>query len=164
MLIQRGIKIKQHRMNGWEMSPSKHGKGFPPDESNGVGRGKQRWSEGEDGPERGEERKEEEEWEGGSGVSEFNPGKGKQGGGEKGEVGVPPALGKSCPGTGRGEHVAELTAGEPKSLFFRKEAQCGQPGSLRNPSGRTDLRVQSPGHHDGARLRRVCAWFSRALL
>lgn len=53
---------------------------------------------------------------------------------------------------------------EPKSLFFRKEAQCGHPGSLRNPSGRTDLRVQSPRHHDGARLRRVCAWFSRALL
>lgn len=83
----------------------------PPDESNGVGRGKQSWSEGEGGPEGGKERKEEEEWEGGPSVSEFNQGKGKQGGGEKGEVGVPSVLEKSCPGTGRGKHIAELIAG-----------------------------------------------------
>lgn len=36
--------------------------------------------------------------------------------------------------TGRGEHIGELTASvEAKSLFFRKEAQCDHPGSLRNP-------------------------------
>lgn len=146
MLIQRGIKIKQHRMNGWEMSPSKHGKGFPPDESNGVRRGKQSWGRGGGGWPRKRGGKE-----GGGGmgervgVSEFNPGKGKQGGGEKGEVGVPPALGKSCPGTGRGRARRRTHSWvEPKSLFFRKEAHCGHPGSLRNPSGRTDLRVHPP--------------------
>lgn len=136
LLIQRDVKIKQHLMNGWEMSPSKHGKGFPPDESNGKGRGKQSWSEGEGSTEGGEERKKEEEWEGGSNVSEFTKkgGNGVEDRKEKWKSLQP--LRKAARETGWGENVTELTAGvEAQSLFIQKEAQFGHLGSIRNPQG-----------------------------
>lgn len=128
--LQRDTELKWHQMNGWKMLYSKHGKGFPPDKSNGrrkreievEGGGRAARMEGR------RERRRRDGREGGrvselSQVTEKGGSRGWRNRKEKLKWESLQPLRRAAHGAEWGQHVSELTAGlDVKSLLYPREA------------------------------------------